>query len=267
MRWLDQGMRLRKAVKPTITAPHGIVDEAAIAKRLLVKRSHAAMSGRLLWQHFRQSAWLIALMSVLYVVLGGGILPYLASGSILRLDELIVPWSMAVVASLMGSMVFLPDQERRHYRFFAEHNVPPRHVWLTRQLPWIITLFISTLIVCFFWGRRGLDELLYLIAAARDRDHPWPYSLRPYLYLPPFGVGLAMVAVSYTAGQWVSMFVRSGIMAGFLGLLLSGVLCGWTLLMYTMQVGFLWTVLPIPFLLLWATWLRAPDWISENKRW
>jgi hypothetical protein len=34
-----------------------------------------------------------------------------------------------------------------------------------------------------------------------------------------------------------------------------------------MQVSFLWSVAPIPLVLLWATWLRAPDWVSESTRW
>ncbi len=47
---------------------------------------------------------------------------------------------MAAFAALMGACVFLSDQERRHFRFFVEHNVPPRYVWLTRQTAWLGTL-------------------------------------------------------------------------------------------------------------------------------
>ena len=31
--------------------------------------------------------------------------------------------------------------------------------------------------------------------------------------------------------------------------------------------AWLWTVLPVPLVLLWATWLRAPDWVRENASW
>ena len=63
------------------------------------------------------------------------------------------------------------------------------------------------------------------------------------------------------------MMIRSGILAGFCGLLLSGVLCSWALLMQFIGASWLLTVAPIPLVLLWATWLRAPDWIRENTTW
>ena len=34
-----------------------------------------------------------------------------------------------------------------------------------------------------------------------------------------------------------------------------------------LQISWLWSVAPIPFVLLWATWLRAPDWVRENTTW
>ena len=185
---------------------------------------------------------------------------------------------MAALAGLMGCCVFLPDQERHRYRFFAEHNIPPRYVWFSRHFVWIPTLFASTLMICLFWvPSASLQTLWQLMRSATSwPTYYWQWQLQrygqisdfvPFVELPPKAIGLVCVALSYSAGQWTSMFVRSGIMAGFFGLVLSGVLCGWAALMYAMQVSFLWSVAPIPLVLLWATWLRAPDWVSENTRW
>ncbi len=88
-----------------------------------------------------------------------------------------------------------------------------------------------------------------------------------YVRLPKFELTLIFVVVAFSAGQFTSMLIRSGIMAGFCGVLLSGVLCVWVCLMLGLQVPFWWSVLPIPVVLLWATWRRAPDWINENTTW
>ena len=37
--------------------------------------------------------------------------------------------------------------------------------------------------------------------------------------------------------------------------------------MHSVGIDLIWSALPIPIVLMYATWLRAPDWISENKRW
>ncbi|HTQ39696.1 MAG TPA: hypothetical protein VMJ32_11755, partial [Pirellulales bacterium] len=79
--------------------------------------------------------------------------------------------------------------------------------------------------------------------------------------------GLICSFVAYSAGQFASMLIRSGIIAAVAGVLLAAALCGWTLLMRSLQVPFWWSVWPIPLVLLLATWLRAPDWTRENYRW
>ena len=212
------------------------------------------------------------LQMALFEVIGGFIGSLL--GDRLRNADFAAIGPLVAFAALMGACVFLPDQERRNYRFFVEHNVLPRYVWLTRQLPWIATLLVATIFTC--WRLLKHSDFEYLWSAVRsmiDRDqigrHADPYARFQYgvYYLPPLAVYLSCIAVSYAAGQWASMMIRSGIMAGFCSLLLSGALCGWVLLMQLMGSSWLWTVAPIPLVLLWATWLRAPDWVRENKTW
>ncbi len=190
-----------------------------------------------------------ALQMALFEVIGGFIGSLL--GDRLRQADSAAIGPLVAFAALMGACVFLPDQERRHFRFFVEHNVPPRYVWLTRQLPWMATLLVATIFTC--WRLLKHSDFEYLWSAVKsmiDRDqigrHADPYGRFQYgvYYLPPLAVYLSCIAVSYSAGQWASMMIRSGIMAGFCGLLLSGVLCGWVLLMQLMGSSWLWTVGP-----------------------
>jgi hypothetical protein len=77
-------------------------------------------------------------------------------------------------------------------------------------------------------------------------------------------LALSSAVLAFAAGQWVSMLVRSGLLAGFFTLLAAMVMTLWSVACLVMQLGWLWFVLPIPLLLFFATWLRAPDWINEN---
>jgi hypothetical protein len=286
LRWLDGDSRRKKKLalsgrrtpatdSTTPTALTPVLSQREREKELqplLVRRDRSAMLGHLLWQHWRQSWRMMLTMGILFPpvsLLGGGlwrIVTLPARPFFTKLDEaMLVP--VAVFATLMGAMVFLPDQEQRRYRFFSEHNVPPRLVWLARQIPWLVILFLSASALCLAWvfileDGNELLRIVELVSAGNPFDS-WSYGIR----LPPVGLGIAVVAVAYAAGQWVSILVRSGIMAGFLGLIFSGLLCGWVALMHAMQVSFLWSVWPIPLALIWGTWLRAPDWIGENKRW
>jgi ABC-type transport system involved in multi-copper enzyme maturation permease subunit len=223
-------------------------------------RSDRTAAGRLLWQHFRQSLWLMLLMPCLQLaaVIIAGITAYQNRNEVCAA-------ALCAVAALMGSMVFLADQERRRYRFFVEHNAPPRYVWLTRQVPWLLVAMVST------WA-------IYDFALTPHRDHSWVRDLWLEVYIffrPswfssdffPFNVVLWCAIVSYCAGQWASMHIRSGLTAGFCGVLLAAVLSGWVLLMSFLPVNWHWSVLPVPLVLLWATRRRTSDWIQENTSW
>ncbi len=277
LRWLHGGAARVEKARPAMArrkikelTQAGIAESTAV-KTLLIKPDRGAMLAHLLWQHWRQSAWLMGLMAGLVFVT---LLMMAIFSSLLGGHDRYAVVPMVVFAALLGCCVFLPDQERRRYRFFVEHNIPPRYVWFTRQAPWIVTLLVSTFVICLVWlPLDSIASLWNLVKSATEWDpYHWQrygsfYEFIPFVEVPPLAIWLAVMAVSYAAGQWTSMLVRSGIMAGFFGLLLGGVLCGWVTLMYAMQVSFLWSVVPIPLVLLWATWLRAPDWAAENTRW
>ncbi len=176
-----------------------------------------------------------------------------------------------VVSALAGSFAFLPDQERRNYRFFQEHNVRPRYVWFTRQVPWIAILSVSAIVVVLL----SVYPLYHALMRALDRFTQSWQSGHGSFFSEDVNVSFALwmlapawIATSYAAGQLCSMLIRSGLLAAVAGVLLSGVLCFWILLVLPMMhLSWLWAVAPIPLVLLWATWLRAPDWVRENDSW
>jgi len=241
-----------------------MIYEASIATpgRLTPSVSRAASLGHLFWQQWRQSSrmmWLIPLGSLFLITLA------LSSRS-----EDVLGWCMLLVltaTALTGAQVFLPDQERQSFRFFQEHNVPPRYVWLSRQLPWMVTLLCASIIAIvlssLFFGR----EIGYAVHEFTDANQTFsishPSPLATLLLLPSW------VMVAYASGQLCSMLIRSGLLAFVAGGVLAAVLGAWVfIVLYMMRLSWWLAVAPIPLVLLVATWLRAPDWIYENKtRW
>jgi hypothetical protein len=223
------------------------------------------MIGHLLWQQWRQSRSMMAIMVLISIAV-----PFFGLKAFKFMGHGLPILSLAFFSTLIGAMVFLPDQEQRRYRYFAEHNVPPRLVWLSRHLLWVSALIFSTLAVCAVWLFAFVDvnELireLEIITGLRASNVTLPYS--PNVKLPPFAFGVAVAATGYAVGQFFSSTVRSGILAAAFALAVGTLLFAWTGLMSSLGVSLLWSVAPIPVVLVIATLLRAPDWVAENRRW
>jgi hypothetical protein len=278
--WLEgtgtttKGLRTWSRRKIRIGA-NTVTDADTLAAQMKFQPDRGQMLGHLLWQHWRQSKWLMIIIAVLQMGLFeliGGLLNGVLGDRLVQSD-LIAIGPIAAFAALMGACVFLSDQERHHFRFFVEHNVPLRYVWLTRQLPWMATLFVATIFTVWrLLLHSDFGRLWELVESLTDfrffrRANQYGYFQYSSYYFPPLAVYLSCIAVSYAAGQWASMMIRSGILAGFCALLLSGALCGWVLLMQLLGLSWLLTVGPISLVLLWATWRRAPDWVRENATW
>jgi ABC-2 family transporter protein len=274
LRWLDGSLARPKkrrmapadlkAGRDAATA-RSATDSAAQLKPLLAKRDRSTMLGHLLWQQWRQSRSLMSIMMFLSVavpIVGIKLLAFMGHG---------VPiLSIAAFSTLMGAMVFLPDQEQRRYRFFAEHNVPSRLVWLSRQLPWMAILVLSIAVVSTVWLFTfvNVKELLRAIGIITDPvgdNHALAYY--PALPLPPFALGIAIGATGYAIGQFFSLLIRSGVLAAAVALGMGVLLWTWAYLMSAIGINLLWSVAPIPIALVLATLLRASDWVAENKRW
>ena len=244
----------------------------------LSPRLHAperlAILGRLMWQHWRQSAWLLAVVGVLLVPGAISVVEWLIRT---LADE---PWrsgptperqvacwlaiDMALASiPLLGLCAFLPDQWGRSYRFLADRGVPPKYVWLSRQL---MTVFAPILLLAAILVAAILlaTFLLPMIPRAEPREFEnvtKTVFMLGYTILGVFGYFVLCLA----AGQFCSMVFRSGILAGLFTLLLSALLAAWGALMLFWDVNWLWSVLPIPLALLLATRLRTRDWLLERN--
>ncbi len=208
------------------------------------------MLGRLVWQTWRQSRWTMLMIALPGTVAAGFALLVLASLTPFPLVHDLLPvWAAAqVVPSLFGAGVFLADNERRSVRYLADHAVRPRQVWLARELTWLAALLVWSIAVCvlgsFLRGAVGWYGGFWLI-----------------------GAFLLLAIIGFCCGQLASMLFRSGIIAAFTGVLLALATAVWTVLMRMFEVNVLWSVVPIPLALLFATWLRTPDWILERNTW
>ncbi len=268
LRWL-QGEKVQVTPRRTKVMPDIAQPVTRAAQRLdttghLHLRDRGMLLGHLLWQHGRQSWRLMVLMVTLQIVV-----TFLAKISGLAVNNFPPVIPLIAFAGLMGASVFLPDQERRGYRFFVEHNVPPRYVWLTRLVPWFLVATFSTLLAGVVWlGPSGpIDSLLSVFdlrgdAATRTRQLR-EFGLAAYVSF----VSLSAATLAFAGGQWISMMVRSGLLAGFFTLLLSAALTLWVAACFAMQLSWVYFVVPVPVIFIFATWLRAPDWISENVTW
>jgi hypothetical protein len=261
-----------KATRPATRPATPTLTSADTAAHLHV-RDRGMLLGHLLWQFGWQSWRLMLLMVALQIAS-----VYVVRYSGLDNSNQLTVFPLIGFAALMGACVFLPDQERWSFRFFVEHNVPPRKVWLTRLLPWIAVATISSLLVTYLWlGTTEFAEINQLLWAMFEGD--WNIAAEiwqryKHLSMSRVGdgglqmfLGLSSAVLAFAAGQWISMFVRSGLLAGFFTLLAAMVMTLWIGACLIMQLGWLWFVLPIPIVLFFATWLRAPDWINENATW
>ena len=208
--------------------------------------------GRLLWQDRRQSAAITAaliamlLPTILFISLRwisprialGESSPGPVTGCVMVLG-VIATW---LSAPLLGASVFLADQTGCRFRFLAEHGVPPRLVWLSRQIRGVAVMLLGLLLLL-----------------------PPVVGIRPEREAVGYLVGFVVVA--YASGQLCSMAFRSGILAATFGTILTAVLCGWAALMQWFDLSWLWTVAPLPVSFLVATWLHAPNWLLERKTW
>ena len=238
LRWLQNRPRIQKKSRAFALPAKGAVAEAeSIAEfRPPVCRSRRAMLWRLLWQYGRHSAWISALLAALCVALVGSWFWLAEHGAS---DVVSAAFFVVVFASLMGSFVFRIDQERRQFRFFAEHNAPPRYVWLAREVPWLLWLAVMILV---------LYVIRYRSVPFLDKAHG--------MFVVSLASTFAGAVIPFAAGQWLSMLVPSGILAGFFSLVLTGLIFAWAALMQVMGVSLWWSVLPIPLVLFFATWLR-----------
>ena len=270
--WLGMRWFRVKRIPGSRSALNGTNGAAIAAADAFNTPMRLTVFGRLVWQHWRQSSRLILIVAAAMLLplltlaaewLATSELPRQESWQMLNRGELtyridaivlflgLVPALLGV--SALGLCAFHPDQWERGYRFLAARGASPRLVWLSRQL------------VC--WTAAGIMLPPLLLAAyfltpkyIAFGTHEATWSLAETC---TFVVGYLILSAS--VGQFFSMFLRSGVLAGVFSIITTLVLAVWCGLMWLWQVNWLWSMAPIPLALLLATWLRTRDWLIERN--
>jgi hypothetical protein len=201
---------------------------------------------RLLWQEWRATRFMVGPLVLTYVILAVAIAGFGTSqGSDQLAAYLEAP--LVVIGGLMGTFVFHSDQRRRQFRFLAEHGVSPRRLWWTRQVSW----FALLLVLCL--AALGADFLAWFTSYSRSAWDPRFIA-----------ACLGMTLICYGVGQLLSLQVSSAIVRIALAVLYCLPLGFWATLMMALGIPLLWSVAPIPIVLLIASRASVRDWMVER---
>lgn len=264
----------------SLSAPRRRAREANAVKETPVRPRKLGMFGRLMWQSIRQS-W----KSILAVTAIGLLLMFAADlvlatllGSVSAMFERYVFISLLFLPALYGALAFRADQRQRQYRFLAEHAGQPRMVWLSRQLTWLTpTIVWCAVVSSLSWSIVGSLVLDGLRSASRggyafglDSNGQLSTAMRMNIEMTAefwFQVTVVFWMASlaaYAVGQFFSLALRSDVFAGLLSLGGSVLILGWAYLAIDWQLPPLWCIGPPAAGLMWASWLRGPDWLADR---
>ena len=255
--WFDDSLRVSLASLSAGRARHE-------------QQAHGIALGSLLWQQWRQSRLTMIVMTAAGVALVIWIFSVKTWDSSERRMP-IITMAVAIVtvlfAALAGANVFQSDQSNHSFRFLAERGVRPATVWCTRHLIWLAPVALWATVTVFLF-LLSIDE--------RDRNSLAEELTKDNLNIVAnvgqalriiAGLGGVVLAIAYSAGQFCSMFLRKGVVSSFFALLLTGVLFYWAEIMDNLGISWVWSVAPIPIVLMVATWLRTPHWLLERTDW
>ena len=260
--------------------------EGALASRITRRKSlqlaaeapgsRCRLLNRLLWQTWRENWKLLLLplpvgLLLIFAISGAASLLSIQSGN----PELFLLLLPLTVPALYGAMTFYTDQRRDSYRFLAEHAAQPRYVWLARNIVWLGALAAATFIIVSIVAA-VVGTIIWLAASdSLNQFIRWGASQYPSAasteYELVHGAGaifrftcLATLGglVAYGIGQFCSMKLRSEILAAFISMLLSTLVCAWVATLFVWQLSGWFFLLPLFAGTMLATWFRAPDWIA-----
>ena len=212
--------------------------------------SRPSPTASLLWQQIRQTAPLGSLLVVIAVVL---MLPFLTtlgdpsrSHGWLILLVVLGPACFVLTTTWLGTLVFYPDNQHRHYEFLAERGVSPTQVWWTRMLPPLCGCLALLAITI------GLTILIGFESHPRAAG-VWQLAV--------------IAAVLFAFGQLVSQWIRRPVLA-FMAAPAYAVVCLLPMIYVfeKLQSGsFAPMILAVPILLL-ASWRLTRPWMEgQNK--
>ncbi|MEX2141176.1 MAG: hypothetical protein WD894_18065 [Pirellulales bacterium] len=231
---------------------------------------------RLLWQTWRDSGKLLALpIGIAAVLVAGTAAAIILTHPAKEIHNAVWTSTILFVPALYGAMAFSADQRRGSYRFLAEHAARPRYVWLARHVVWLGTVILLSLALWLIFTAFVAFVIQFLFQ--RDLEDYVRWGSMPEIgFQLPHQTLSAISVVSFTwygvfaayaVGQFCSMLLRSEILAAFIALVVSVLICAWAAVLFAWQLSGAMFLLPVAAALMFATWLRAPDWLAERNSW
>lgn len=152
----------------------------------------------------------------------------------------------AVALPFLMGLWSLHSEAGRRTRFLAETGLPPAVVWLTRHVVWMFAAAALT---------------SPLVQAIHNFERVFRIGSST---CPHWSDVLIMSCLCYCAGQFASMLIPRTVTAGFVGVVLSALLCGWLMLMTGLKVPLALAVAPLAAVLLAATLGWSRNWLLER---
>ncbi|MGE3316956.1 MAG: ABC transporter permease [Planctomycetaceae bacterium] len=186
---------------------------------------------------------------------------------------------LGFIPILAGAWSFQNEQHQRRYRIAAARGVAPEALWLTKHVVWfpVAILIVSLLVllqggIWLYFSRTVYPSGgLFRIFECPIWEHTARWLSNWYSFdashSETFWSMLLYCAIGYAAGQLGSMLLSRTVTAFVLSLPIVFVSLLWWGLMKKGDIPAIWTVGPIPIVLLLATLLRAPDWLLERTGW
>ena len=147
--------------------------------------------------------------------------------------------------------------------YFAERGVAPRLVWLSRQClgmgalaGWFALMSTVFAADCLTYALRS--NASFAVGGAERH-----YADLSFIYWNCLGLSI----LGYGTSQACSLIARSGVIGLFFGIICSWLVGVWAVTMNGLHVPPWFSVAPLPLIFLWASWLRAPDWIDYRTTW
>ena len=203
LRWFDASKTLQTEADESAGT-----DKAAWGERWQARLfGKKATFFSLVWQHWRQSRGLVGCLALAFVplVIAACSPPGAEREFWTGIGALLATVTFPVGASLL----FMPDQRRRSYRFLAHHGASPSTVWWSRQLFGIVVGLVGAVVFAF---------LMKAIAVEQPRDLMWISFL------------LGAILSAYACGQFASLTIRSPVIAAVAGCAMTCVMLSWMVL-------------------------------------
>lgn len=214
--------------------------------RPLVAYSGAGAVGtrRLIWMAWRQGRWIMLPLWAAYVLTAWGLFGMTLAERDAAWGRLMGPLILSSLA--FGLSTFAFDQWGSEFRFYAERGISARRLWTVRQAFWLVPLL----------------AMCGVTAGVASYAHPQQLAPNVSEYRMLWLLCVLIPLGFFAFAQFLAMFVPRTIIAVVTACFTAFLYYVWAGLMTLGDVPVVWSVAPIPLVLLALTVWYAPHWVE-----